>query len=79
MVSKVTNRVTICQAWLAISTATGLFMPMMQKLASEVPGVVRDIESYNESEVNLNKLIKARNAKATLQNQPQGFNAPSVS
>jgi hypothetical protein len=72
MVNKVTNRVTICQAWLAISTATGLFMPTMQKIASEIPGVVRDIEAYNESEANLNKLIKARNAKAA----PQILNTP---
>ena len=70
------NRVTICQAWFAVSTAIGLYMPVIQKVAAEIPGAVRDIDNSIDSAARVNKLINARKAKAAP--LPQSFNSQPI-
>ncbi len=59
------NRVTICQAWFAISTATFLGMPTVKELAAEIPGAIRDAKTLSDSTASTNKLINMRKAKVT--------------
>lgn len=58
------KNVSLFQAWFVVSTAAALYIPPLQNTIKEVPGVVKDVGGYIESEITLNRVKNAPNPVA---------------